>query len=179
MFETDIMISRRTKDDIKSDIEYKKFIRSASIDDIKDKVLSKYLRNGGGSGWWRRRRLVFLNRHRNSKISNISRLFVLWNPESCMHLQERTKNVRVVSINIKISNAFHSYIRIQTNMVIRLTCLNNQIQVPLPMQSVRPADLFQQRFQNSQLSRVLLDLLGLRFDVKCWSILKQGLLPLP
>jgi len=34
MFETDIMISRRTKDDIKSDIENEKFIRSASTSDL-------------------------------------------------------------------------------------------------------------------------------------------------
>jgi hypothetical protein len=57
MFETDEMISRRDRESIKdslgikSDEEYEKFIRSASIDHIKDKVLSKYLRNGGGSGW--------------------------------------------------------------------------------------------------------------------------------
>jgi hypothetical protein len=50
MFETDEMISRRDKEsikdsfDIKSDEEYEKFFRSASIDDIKDKVLSNYLR---------------------------------------------------------------------------------------------------------------------------------------
>ncbi len=49
MFETDEMISRRDKESIKdslgikSDEEYEKFFRSASIDDIKNKVLSKYL----------------------------------------------------------------------------------------------------------------------------------------
>jgi hypothetical protein len=48
MFETDEMISRRDKESIKdsfgikSDEEYEKFLRSASIDDIKDEVLSKY-----------------------------------------------------------------------------------------------------------------------------------------
>jgi len=59
MFETDEMISRRDKESIKdslgikSDEEYEKFFRSASIDDIKDKVLSKYygIDNGGGSSW--------------------------------------------------------------------------------------------------------------------------------
>jgi hypothetical protein len=57
MFETDEMISRRDRESIKdslgikSDEEYEKFIRSDSSDDIKNKVLSKYLRNGGGSGW--------------------------------------------------------------------------------------------------------------------------------
>ena len=44
MFETDEMISRRDKESIKdsfgikSDEEYEKFFRSASIDDIKDKI---------------------------------------------------------------------------------------------------------------------------------------------
>ena len=51
MFETDEMISRRDKESIKdslgikSDEEYEKFFRSASIDDLKDKVLSNYLRS--------------------------------------------------------------------------------------------------------------------------------------
>jgi hypothetical protein len=45
IFETDEMISRRDKESIKdsfgikSDEEYEKIVRSASIDDIKDKVL--------------------------------------------------------------------------------------------------------------------------------------------
>ena len=44
MFETDEMISRRDKEsikdsfDIKSEEEYEKFLRSVSIDDIKDKL---------------------------------------------------------------------------------------------------------------------------------------------
>ena len=48
MFETDEMISRRDKESIKdsfgikSDEEYEKLLRIASIDDIKDEVLSKY-----------------------------------------------------------------------------------------------------------------------------------------
>jgi hypothetical protein len=48
MFETDEMINRRDKESIKaslgieSDEEYEKLLRSASIDDIKDEVLSKY-----------------------------------------------------------------------------------------------------------------------------------------
>lgn len=50
MFETDEMISRRDKESIKdsfgikSDEEYEEIVRSASIDDIIDKVLSTYLR---------------------------------------------------------------------------------------------------------------------------------------
>ena len=52
MFETEEMIRRRDKESIKdslgikSDEEYEKVLRSASIDDIKDKVLdmvAKYL----------------------------------------------------------------------------------------------------------------------------------------
>ena len=45
MLETDEMISRRDKESIKdffgikSDEEYEKIVRSASIDDIKDKLL--------------------------------------------------------------------------------------------------------------------------------------------
>jgi len=50
MFETDEMIRRRDKEGIKdslgikSDEEYEKVLKSASIDDIKDIVLSNYLR---------------------------------------------------------------------------------------------------------------------------------------
>ena len=51
MFETDEMIRRRDKEGIKDSLgikskeEYEKFFRSASIDDIKDKLLSNYLRS--------------------------------------------------------------------------------------------------------------------------------------
>ncbi len=51
MFETDEMIRRRDKESskdffgIKSDEEYEKFLRSASSDDIVNKVLSECLRD--------------------------------------------------------------------------------------------------------------------------------------
>jgi len=90
MFETDEMIRRRDKESIKdslgikSDKEYQNFFRSASIDDIKNKLLEMFTAvaavGEGCSGW--RRRLIAIQNSTMERISGYMHVRTLLNSVS-------------------------------------------------------------------------------------------------